>query len=189
MGLKQIGTSWKEVFRNWKYVTITMITAFVFYSINVLISSWQNITALYPNLGFLKTINFFFIVWIGFKSTIMFHSFISVVIISVLFGILMSLIFYKAGFNVSKNKKIGVLGGIGLFFGALAPGCVACGVGLASLLGLGAGALVFLPYEGLELSMLSIFLLSFAILKISGDLYTCNIPLRKNKIKMKGGIK
>lgn len=188
MNLKEIVNTWKNVFKNWRYVSVMLIVAILFYSLNVLISSWQNLRAIYPSLGFLGTVNFFFISWLGFKSTIIFHSFISLIIISILFGILISLILFKSRFNILENKKIGLFGGVGIFLGALAPGCVACGIGLVSFLGLGAGTLAFLPYEGLELSIFSIILLSFAILKISDGMYKCDIPLGKT-IEMKGGIK
>ncbi len=189
MKSKEIFNTWRNVFGNLKYVLITFIVAILFYSLNVLISSWQNLRNLYPIFGFLGTINFFFISWLGFKSTIILHSFISLIIISLLFGMLISLILFKSRFEITGNKKVGLFGGIGIFLGALAPGCVACGVGLASLLGLGAGALAFLPFEGLELSAISIGILSFVILKISNNMYKCNIPIKEINAKMKGGIK
>lgn len=184
MKLKNRFNVWRNVFGNWKYVIITVFIAVTFYSLNVLISSWQNVRALYPSLGFFNTVKFFFVSWFGFKSTIIFHSFVSLIIISILFGTLISLILYKSKLNMSGNKKVGLFGGIGIFIGALTPGCVFCGIGLASMLGIGAGALAFLPYEGLELSVLSIGLLSFAILKISDGMYKCDIPFGKlNKIE------
>lgn len=186
MDLKKAFNTWKEVFGNWKYLILTIVIAIVFYSLNVLVPNIKNITPLYPTLGFLKTINFFFTLWIGFKSTIIWHSFISLIIISILLGILASLIFYKVSFNNPINnfnnpinKKVGLFSGIGVFLAALVPGCVACGVGLASILGIGAGFLAFLPYEGLELSILSIGLLSFSVLKISSDMHKCDVPLGK----------
>lgn len=187
MELKNIFNAWKNVFSSWKYITILIFTAIIFYSLNVLISSWQNMKTIYPSLGFFNTVKFFFVSWLGFSSTVIFHSFVSLIIISILFGMLISLIFYRLRFNISGNKKVGLFGGIGIFLGALAPGCVACGIGLASVLGIGAGFLAFLPYEGLELSILSICLLGFAILKISNEMYKCEIP--SGKIKLKGGIK
>lgn len=187
MELKNKFNVWKNVFSNWKYLIITTAVAVMFYSLNVLISSWQNMKSLYPTLGFFNTLKFFFVSWLGFGSTIILHSFVSLIIISILFGMLISLIFYRLKLNIPGNKKIGLFGGFGIFLGALAPGCVACGIGLASLLGLGAGALAFLPYEGLELSVLSIGLLGFSILKISNNIYKCNIP--SGKMKLKGGIK
>lgn len=183
----QIFSTWKKVFGNWKYLITAGAISIIFYSLNVLISSWKNLATFYPDFGFFKTIEFFFILWIGFKSNIIYHSFLSLIVISILFGVLISLVLYKSRFNTLTDKKFGLFGWFGIFFGVIAPGCVACGVGLASFLGIGAGFLVFLPFEGLELSILSIILLSLVILKISNDMYQCNIPLGKTKLK--GGDK
>ena len=76
-----------------------------------------------------------------------------------------------------------ILSGIGLFLGAFAPGCAACGVGLAAALGLGAGFLSFLPYKGLELSIIAIIILGYAIIKTTNSMYTCKI-----KKPLKGGV-
>lgn len=177
--LKQIFTTWKRVFRNWRYIITAIVISITFYSFNVLILNWKNLTTFYTNFGGLKALNFLFVLLIGFKSTITHYSFISLIVISIFFSIFACLIFYKLNFNISIEKKVGFFGGFGIFLGALAPGCVACGFGLVSTLGIMAGFLAFLPFEGLELSIFSMGLLSFAILKISSDMYKCDISLEK----------
>lgn len=168
--------TWKNVFTNWKYLSTTLILALAFYSANVILSSWKSIIGFYSTLGFLQTIKFFFILFFGFKETIQFHSFVSIIIISILFGMLFSLVGHKVNIGRgSEGKKIGVLGGLGLFLAAFAPGCAACGVGLVSIFGLGAGALSFLPYDGLELSIGSIGILGFTIINITKNMYVCKI--------------
>ena len=187
MGWRQIFDTWKRVFTNWKYLTATIITAVVFYSFNVLISSWKNLIVFYSSFGFFKTVKFLFILWIGFKSTVILHSFISLIIVSILLGMLISLIFYKLRFNILRDKKASFFGGVGIFLAAFAPGCAACGIGLASVLGIGAGFLAFLPYDGLELSIASIGILSFTMVSITKNMYVCktiNFPIsRKSKKK------
>ena len=117
----------------------------------------------------------FFTLFFGFKETILFHSFISLIVISVLFGLLFSLFAYKIAIGQkSDGKEIGLFGGIGIFLAALAPGCAACGVGLASVLGIGVGILSFLPYDGFELSLVSIGILSFSIVNITKNMYVCS---------------
>lgn len=176
MNWKQIFSTWRKVFTNWKYLTITTIIALAFYSINILVSSWKSLIGFYSTLGFFQTIKFFFILFFGFKETVMFHSFVSLVIISILFGMLFSLVGYKVRIGQGTDgKKIGLFGGIGLFLAAFAPGCAACGVGLASVLGIGAGVLSFLPYGGFELSIASIGVLGFTILTVTKNMYTCKI--------------
>src|SRR3989338_3928738 len=95
MEWKQMFRTWKKVFTNWKYLGVTIIIAFSLYSINVLVSSWSSLTGFYSTLGFFQTIKFFFILFFGFKETIMFHSFVSLIVISILFGALFSLVGYK----------------------------------------------------------------------------------------------
>ena len=182
MEWKQIFNTWRKVFTNWRYLSSTIIIALVFYSINVLISSWSSLTS-YSTFGFFSTVKFFFALFLGFKETMMIHSFLSLVIISVLFGMLFSLVNYKV--NIGKGldgKKIGIFGSVGLFLAAFAPGCAACGVGLASVLGIGAGALSFLPYDGFELSIVSIGILSFTIVSITKNMYICKTKKFKSKI-------
>ena len=187
MELKNIFNAWKEVFSNWKYVVLTFFIALSFYSLNVAIGNWKIIPAFYSSTGLLETIKFFLILLWGFWSTVKFHSYVSLIIISILFGLLFSLISYRTSTLKTKNRKIGVFASIGIFIGILAPGCAACGVGLLSLFGISAAFLTFLPFEGLELSILSIGILSFSVLKISesiekGDV--CSIKFTK----MKGGF-
>ena len=174
MEWKKMFSTWKKIFTNWRYLIITLIIALAFYSINVLVSSWRSLIGFYSTLGFFQTIKFFFILFFGFKETIMFHSFISLIIISILFGMLFSLVEYKVRIGQGTGgKKVGLFGGIGLFLAAFAPGCAACGVGLASALGIGAGALSFLPYGGFELSIASIGILGFTIVTITKNMYVC----------------
>lgn len=170
---KQIFSTWKKVFTNWKYLTATAIIALAFYLVNVLVSSWSSLTGFYSTFGFFGTIKFFLILFFGFKETIMFHSFVSLIVISIFFGLLFSLVGYKISIGQGTDgKKIGLFGSIGLFLAAFAPGCAACGVGLASVFGIGAGALSFLPYDGFELSIASIGILGFTIINIT-KIYTC----------------
>ena len=184
----QMLETWRKTFGNWKYLALTLFIAILFYSLNVLILNWKSLMAFYPSFGFLGSLKFFFTLALGFKDLIKFHSFISLIIISILFGILLSLIIYKSKLGIKPGKKVGIFGGIGVFLGALIPGCTACGVGLVSVLGLGAGFLAFLPYDGLELSILAIFILGFAIIKITKEMHVCKINNFSFNI-LKGGRK
>src|SRR3989338_9381740 len=182
MGWRQIFGTWRKVFTNWKCLAVTIIIALSFYSANVFVSSWSSLKGFYSTLGFFQTIKFFFILFAGFKETIMFHSFISLIIISILFGMLFSLVEYKVRIGQGTGgKKVGLFGGIGLFLAAFAPGCAACGVGLASALGIGAGALSFLPYGGFELSIASIGILGFTIVNVTKNMYVCKLKNLNNE--------
>lgn len=182
---------WKTVFGNWKYLFGTLFVALLFFLLNVLILNWSNISAFYPVFGFFGSAKFFFLLARGFGGTVLLHSFVSLIMISFLFGMLFSLVWYKMSANIPRgNKSYGLLGGIGVFLGTLVPGCAACGIGLASTLGLSAGILTLLPYNGLEISILSIGLLSFVIIRISKDMMVCDGCLVKlNAHELKGGEK
>ena len=188
MGLKSVVKIWKKIFSNWKYLLLLFFISFSFYSFNVLINSWSSLTNFYSLTGFSQTLKFFFILSFGFFNTIKIHSYVSLIIVSILLGILFSLITYKvsAG-SVSKSRKAGVFGSVGVFLAALAPGCAACGIGLLSVLGLSATVLTVLPFEGLELSIISIGILSFSIFKITKDMNTCDacqIKLNTNERRL-----
>ena len=187
--MRQIFRVWRDVFGRWQYLLLAVVIALVFYSLNVLISSWRSLLGFYATAGFLKTIKLFFTFFLGFKELIITSSFVSLVIISILLGVLFTLLVYKANFNLSfQNKKTNFIGSIGVFLAAFVPGCAACGVGLASLLGISAGALSFLPYKGIELSIIAIIILGITIFKISKNIYICKLPVSLNK-EMKGGKK
>ena len=189
MKLRLIWTNFKRVYYNWKYSLFTVLIALMFYLFNVLISSWRIVLENYEALGFLRGLKLFFTLSIGFGYTIKFHSFVSLLIISLLVGVFSSLVVFKTRIGTKLDgKKVGLLGSFAIFLAVLAPGCAVCGIGLISMLGFGAGLLSLLPYEGLELSIISISILIYSIIKLSNDLYVCKNPLILNK-NLKGGKK
>ena len=113
-------------------------------------------------------------VFFGTFETLFLHSVILMFIASLLTGILLSLIVFHLKNQKGKNNSVGT-GSFGAFLGILAPACASCGIGLIAALGL-TGLLATLPFSGLEVSILGIILLIYAIvallLKISSK--TCN---------------
>lgn len=176
--MNQIFQTWKNVFGNWRYSALAIVVAVLFYLLNVLITNWETIYDFHKSNGFIMAYNILFQLAIGFYSTVKLDAFIPLVIVSILFGLFFSLLAYKSFFNIKfkeKQKGLGIFATIGVFMGALAPGCTACGIGLASVLGLGAGALSFLPYGGIELSVIAILMLSYSTFRITKSMYECNI--------------
>tara|TARA_Y100000310_G_C20694141_1_gene824276 strand:+ start:2418 stop:2981 length:564 start_codon:yes stop_codon:yes gene_type:complete len=174
--LESVFSVWKKIFSRPRYLILGVIVAFLFYEFNVLINGWQTLSSFYGTLGFFGILKLFMKMSIGFGETISTFSFVSLLIISAMFGMLFSILAFKVVSRGSKgNKKVGFLAGIGVFLGALVPGCAACGIGLASLLGLGAGVLTFLPYDGLEISLFAIAILGFVIVKVSKDVRECSV--------------
>ena len=179
--MKDIWRIFKIVFSEKKYFFITLSVAFLFYLLNVLITNFRNVINLYSSFGFFDGTSFFVKIFFGFWKSVEGHSFLSLVVISIFLGILVSLIFYKVNLKIKGNRGLGFFGTFGIVLGALIPGCAACGIGLVSLLGLGGIVTTFLPYKGLELSFLAIALLGYAIYKSSKDLINCE----ECKIKLK----
>ena len=181
MGIKDYLHVWGTIFRRPKYLIFSIIVALLFYSMNVLIPNISSLSSLYSSLGLFSTLSLFGKLMIGFGGTIKTSSYISIILITILFGMLFSLLAYKtSAINSIKDKKVGVIASMGLFFGILVPGCAACGVGLLALFGVSAALLTTLPLRGLELSILSIAILALSVGKISKDLLgckTCKIQL------------
>jgi len=179
---------WKKIFGNWKYSAIAIGIFLLFYSFNVAINSYGSLKTFYSSYGLLKAITFFKILFLNLYSTIKLHSFVSLLIVGILIGVLSSLMIYKIKNSNLSNKKTGLLASTGAFLAAFAPGCAACGIGLASLLGIGGATLSLLPYEGLELSILAILILGFAVKRTTKDLTECPI-CKVNLDLLKGGKK
>ncbi|MBI2042821.1 hypothetical protein HYT25_00340 [Candidatus Pacearchaeota archaeon] len=189
--IKELFSVWKDVFSNWKYLILGAIILFLFYSVNVGIANFSILLYYVNKSGLAEGINFFFNLFLGFRNTIPLSSFVSLIVLGGLFGMLFSLIAYKTVMIKNVAGGIGAFGTAGIFLGILAPGCAACGIGLLSLFGISAVALTFLPFNGLELSFLAMGILGFSVFKITRDInkgIVCeiNAPLRKNE-KLKGG--
>jgi len=170
MKSKSLLSVWKKVFSNWRYIALTIIIALGFYSLNVFISDYKSFVSLYSKLGLLGSIKLFFNFFVGFKSTTFLYVFISLIALSILLGMLFSLIAYKTKMIRSVSGKTGVFTSAGIFLGIVAPGCAACGVGILSLLGVSAATLAFLPFKGLELSAISAVILLILVFKITKDI-------------------
>src|SRR3989344_6638243 len=164
---------WGSVFGEVRYILLSFIVGILFYLFNVLVANLTNIKSFYSVLNLSAYLRFLFSLILDFRKVISLSSFIFILILSLLFGIFLSLLIFKTSTKIRIDKKTGFVGGLAVFLGIFAPGCAACGVGLVSLFGLGAGFLSFLPYDGIEISVLSIIVLIFTIFKISKDLTIC----------------
>ncbi len=186
--MKQILSVWKTVFKNWRYSFLVVIIALTFYILNVAIVNVENLISFYNSLGFIAMMNFLLIASLGFGSLVTKFSLYTIFAISIMTGMLISLILYKFKFVKSlDSKKAGFFSGVGLFLGVLVPGCATCGIGLAAVLGLGA-SLAVLPFDGAEISLLALGVIGFSIFKVSKDFYKCKIS-KPVTFKKKGVLK
>lgn len=180
---KKVANIWKKVFSNKRYLLLLPIIAILFYILDISISNFWIITNFYKTYNFPRALVLTFDLILNFKKTILFSSFLSLVIISILTSIILILMIYNFKF-IKKPiaKKTGFFASIGIFLGVFAPGCVACGLGLAGLFGL-ATSFAILPFKGKEISLIAIFILSFSILKTTFELEKPNECCINNKLK------
>ncbi len=114
-----------------------------------------------------------FIMMNGLAYTI--STFFLLSVISLLFGIYVSLFAYKIRMSIKGNKAISISGGSGGFIvGLFGAGCPMCGSVIFALFGAPL-ALFFMPFKGLELRVLSIIILSLSVYLVSRNLYCCEI--------------
>ena len=143
-----------QVYANKKYYILTFIVAviafIVFYKLMLVNIANHSLKI--------------FIMMSGYNYT--FFTLLSFVVISLLFGVYINLVVYK--FNLIKTIKrkkggsIGFWGYFGLIAGVFGAGCPTCGSLMFTLLGAPL-ALMYFPFKGLELRILSIIILLMAI--------------------------
>lgn len=115
-------------------------------------------------------------------SFYLYFTFISNFIISILFGLNISIILQRIKMK-SKIAKESSLSGSGLLAGAFASGCPVCGSLLLPLIGVSSGLAAF-PFRGLELKGLALSLMlvsTYFVLKNNNKCDSCeNIEIKKN---------
>ncbi len=170
MKIKEAISGWKKVFSKKSYIFLALALTFLFYLIDIALVNIKNLALIFQNRGLFQMLaslpSFMKSYMIFFPTSF----FISLVILSLMFGMLFSLISYKTKMIKSVSGKVGILVTLGIFLGILAPGCPACSVGILSVMGIGATALSFLPFGGLSILIISIGIMSFSVYKISKDI-------------------
>ncbi len=159
-------TNIKKIFVQKRYFLFLFSISLIFFLLNVVINNIRIIGIMFSE-GFLNGMIFLGRIIIGFKETILVSTFIFVIIISLLIGLLFTVMIYRVSSIRKINGQIGVFGAIGIFLGLFIPGCVACSVGALGFLGITGSIIGILPLKGLELQILSIALLVFGIIYFS----------------------
>ena len=97
-------------------------------------------------------------------------------IIAVLTGANLTLLFLRA-MHIRSFGKLNFFASMGSVFGFVSSGCAACGLPILALLGLSSSA-VYLPFQGVELSIISAVLLTISFyLMVRSELKAkvCNV--------------
>ncbi len=182
MKIKEAALGFKKVFSKKGYIFLAQALAYSFYLIDIALVNIKNLALIFEDRGLfpmLAALPSFMKSYVTFFPA---YFFVSLVILSLMFGMLFSLISYKTKMIKSVSGKVGILVTLGIFLGILAPGCPACSVGILSVMGIGATALSFLPFGGLSVLVLSMAIMSFSIYKISKDInkgILCEVKLPK----------
>ncbi|PJE74139.1 MAG: hypothetical protein COV02_00125 [Candidatus Terrybacteria bacterium CG10_big_fil_rev_8_21_14_0_10_41_10] len=175
----------KKALGNRHYFAIAVVVSVTSVVLTILLPNWKLVLEILSSNGsFWEEIKTIVNLLGAFKTNFTAWARVYLVIISVLFGINVSIIIY---YIKDKRKKFGgnatAIGAGGIASGVLGAGCGACGTfAFGSLLSsVGGGWLVsFLPFGGQEIKIFSIALLVFSIYfaaKNSGKPSVCALKI------------
>ncbi|MEK6858537.1 MAG: hypothetical protein AABX53_01335 [Nanoarchaeota archaeon] len=173
MALSSTLDVWRSVFARPRSGILFVLIAFVFFTVNVVIKNYKTLVAITNDQGISAASSFLYTITLGFHHTVTPSSYTTMIIITVLTALLITLLVFRA--EVAATKKVGVMSGLGIALGIVAPGCAACGVGLLALIGISGSALALLPFKGLELSIIAIGILYVAIYSLTQRLRSCDV--------------
>jgi hypothetical protein len=153
-----------------KYLLLSISVSILVFSLSIWLPNISLITSVFElPVGLGEKLNFLFSLYgsIGTNFTIV--SALTVVLISVLFGVQVSvlLVYYQKVKSVIRLKNLSLVGILGLVSGFFGIGCTACGAVLATsiLSAFGAvGLLSYLPFGGGEFGFVGVVLLAGSIL-------------------------
>ena len=150
-----------EVYAEKKYFVYSGLFSLVVFSLNALIGNFKLIASQF-------SLPLIFDLIASTHSTMSTVSFVFLVIISLLSGVVFSLSLFLVKRQLSYGAGIGLSG---IVASVLTPACSSCALGLAGVLGIG-GFLSVLPFKGMELGVLGIVLLGVSLVYLSGKITT-----------------
>lgn len=157
-----------------KYFILFIVVASIFFLFNLLVQNLSLLKTSITHYSLNTTFVLFSSILKGSFLLLPLHSRILLLLISLLVGIVVMLIIFK----IAAAKKQALAGTkaatLGALVGLAVPACAACGIGLLSIIGLGS-VLLYLPWKGIEISVLSVFLLSVSAYQLNNSLKECNV--------------
>ena len=156
----------KEVYSHNSYFAVSFISAILIYSLNAVAHNYKILASQF-------SFSLLFSLIIGAPKAMVASSFIFLVIISIFAGILVSM----SIFLLKRQIMDGVYAsGTGIVVSILAPACPSCALGLLGILGIGS-FLSVLPFKGLELGLLGVFIVVASLFYLSNKIMTntCSI--------------
>ncbi|MEK6903375.1 MAG: hypothetical protein AABW64_01880 [Nanoarchaeota archaeon] len=168
-----------------KYLALFFAVTILFFLFNLLMQNLRLLIGGITKYSWNSYIIIFANVFVGSLAMLPLHSRVLLVMISILVGVVLSLLVFK----ISVARKQAFIGTksatLGAIFGLAVPACAACGIGLLSLIGLGS-VLWYLPFKGTEVAVISVVFLSFAVYQLNNGLKECDvcqINLKRTKHK------
>ena len=159
--INNIQEALSEMYAEKKYFVFSGLFSLLVFSLNALIGNFKLIASQFSLLLIFNLI-------ISAHRTMSAVSFVFLIIISLLSGIVFSLSIFLFKRQISYSAGVGVTG---IVSSILAPACSSCALGLAGILGI-SGFLSVLPFKGLELGVLGIILLGVSLVYLSGKIAT-----------------
>mgnify|MGYP001560699227 CR=1 FL=1 len=168
--INKVQEALKEVYSFKKYFLVTFSVALAIFLFNTLVNNYR---ILFSDFSF----SLFFSLLKGALASMTALSFILLIIMSVLAGVVTTMTIFLVKRQVKGSLKAGTSS---IFISLIAPACPSCAIGLLSVLGFG-GFLAVLPFKGLELGFLGIGLLGASIVYLSNKIATktCNIAQKE----------
>lgn len=103
--------------------------------------------------------------------------FFLLIITAVLTGLNLSLLLQRVK-NLKSQGNLRLIVGGSSIIGVISSGCAACGLPILTFLGL-AGSVAFMPLRGMELSYLSVLMLSYSLYLLVGPIPDNNCIINK----------
>lgn len=173
-----IKNTFVTIFTRPKYLAISFFVSLIIFFLFIIVNNLPSLTSVVkiqasPSLILDVLLNA--VTNIYYVSGII--PFAAILFVSVLSGIAISIFIYQIDIAKSIVGKGNLMGFGGIFSGSLSAGCSACSTTLISMLGVAGGLAVF-PLKGLEISLLSIVVLTLSIyflLKSTAKVGECKI--------------
>ena len=164
--LSAIPKTLREVYSERKYFVFSGLFSLLVFSLNALIGNYKLIASQ-------SSLLLVFDLVMSVHSTMSEISFLFLIIVSLLSGIVFSLSIFLFKRQIHYSEGLGLSG---LISSILVPACSSCALGLAGILGI-SGFLSLLPFKGLELGVLGIALLIVSLVYLSNRIVTkvCNM--------------
>ena len=153
--------AFKEIYGDKIYFFLTFLVALVLFSLN---GFMHNYRILFSDFS----LKLLFGLTLGIFTSYSAWPLISLMMISLLTGIVISFSVFLLRRQISSGVSIGATG---IIMGILAPACPSCALSLVGIVSLG-GLFAFLPFGGLEFGFISIILLVISIFYLSKKIVT-----------------